>query len=92
MGLEVQDGVFVHGPIYDWWVQPDKPEDSIWYCGGASFESRETFVDWLARQTDHSLSGHDLEREFYRDNQRLTLKRLAHFASGGDGRVCQQLR
>lgn len=87
MGLEFQRGVYVHGPVQDWWVNPDKPNDSAWYCGGASFETKEAFVDWLAAQSDHSLSGHDLEHEFYRDNQRLTLARLQAFANGGDGRA-----
>ncbi|MGB3541972.1 hypothetical protein [Rubrivirga sp.] len=90
MGVEQQDGAYVHGPIWDGWVNVDEPPGSEDHCGGAVFETRDAFVGWLAVQTDHSLSGHDLEREFYRDNQRLTVARVRAFAAGADGRAPQR--
>lgn len=49
-------------------------------------DEMSTFIEWLAKQSDYSLSGHDesskefFEPEtFYRGNQRINLNRLSEF-------------
>jgi hypothetical protein len=46
------------------------------------FSTRVSFVDWLAMQTDASLSGSDLPNPWLAGNQRLTKRRLIEFAHG----------
>ena len=89
MGLELFDGTFVYGRVWDGWVRRPRVADLHGDAEGAEFETRRAFVEWLARQTDDSLSGADLERDFYRRNQRLTLARLRAFADG-EGRGANQ--
>ncbi|HZY82584.1 MAG TPA: hypothetical protein VFE50_23820 [Cyclobacteriaceae bacterium] len=44
-----------------------------------SFDTEQAFIDWLAEQSDQSLSGSNDANEFYRNNQRITQARLFDF-------------
>lgn len=43
-----------------------------------TFSSEEEFVNWLAKQSDESLSGKESGDSWYTDNQRITWKRLEY--------------
>ena len=69
-GLTWDNGNFIYGKVYDGdMMEPIK-----------TFAGQQEFVDWLAEQTNTSLSGAD-EDHFYKDNQRLDLPRLFNFVS-----------
>lgn len=43
-----------------------------------SFSSNQAFVEWLAEQSDDSLSGKESNDSWYINNQRITKKRLEY--------------
>ena len=42
----------------------------------SEFNTFEEFENWLENQTDHSLSGYEVDSQFYINNQRVTKQRL----------------
>ena len=85
IGLRFVDQVFVCGEVNDGEL-PSPKEVAYWQEGGnfeqKIFDSKEEFVQWLAAQTDESLSGKNLEQEWLRNNQRLSISRLRAFVTG----------
>jgi len=75
MGLSLYKGEFQYGRVYDGDLR-----DVV-----LSFTKEEDFVDWLAAQSDDSLSGNDEKDFFYKDNQRITRARLFDFLSTKPG-------
>jgi hypothetical protein len=67
-GLEKKDGVFYFGPIWDGGMIPE-----------LSFPNEQTFVEWLAAQSDHSLGGKDRY-----NSQDICRKRLEDWLAGKD--------
>lgn len=88
MGLRYADGKFIYGEVNDG-LLPSDHEVKHWQAGGdierRSFSSRLAFVEWLASQSNESLSGANLTQEWLRNNQRLTVERLEAFAGGALG-------
>jgi hypothetical protein len=85
VGLQVQDGVFVVSEVFD---------GQLLTCSQAllarqqgqvvefqAFAGRTEFVAWLSQQSDDDLSGREHEREWLRENQRLTRFRLMAFVA-----------
>ena len=70
-GLTWRNGKFIYGGVYDGLVGSTVIKE---------FGNEREFVEWLAEQTDYSLSGAD-EDQFYKNNQRITLTRLFSFVS-----------
>ncbi|KKD59175.1 hypothetical protein RN22_17420 [Grimontia sp. AD028] len=81
----VSEESVVHYTHFDEWL--------TWRCGTLyepggeylgiirSFTSKANFVEWLAVQTDHSLSGSETGDSWYTNNQRVTKDRLEHFVA-----------
>jgi hypothetical protein len=70
MGLEYRNHEFYYGEVWDgYYVEAPK----------ATLATREAFVQWLARQSDHSLSRVDEADPWYWDNQTITRARLEEF-------------
>ena len=90
MGLRFAAGVYLYGEVHDGDL-PAENEPFPWTEGADNerliFRSRAEFVDWLAAQSDASLSGRELAKEWLRGNQRLTLERLRRFVAGTQGGV-----
>lgn len=49
-----------------------------------SFFSGEEFINWLAQQSDESLSGKESADNWYIDNQRITRQRLEYLLNGNN--------
>ena len=49
-----------------------------------TFATQDAFVDWLADQSDSSMSGKETNDGWYIDNQRITRRRLLHVIASGD--------
>lgn len=64
MGLCFIEDKYVYGPVHDGDFWPNPPGG-----GRLEFSSKEAFVSWLARQTDHTFG---LET----DHQSMTVARL----------------
>ena len=70
MGLEYRNHAFYYGEVWDgYWVEEPK----------VSLATRGAFVQWLARQSDHSLSRVEETDPWYWDNQTITRARLEEF-------------
>ena len=67
-GLMRQPGGYAYGGVWDGDLQPDKV-----------FATRQTFVAWLAAQSDHGLSGINSPDPWLWDNQTITRQRLEDF-------------
>jgi hypothetical protein len=82
IGLLNVEGAFVHVQVGDW-SHPTLKEALEMEAKKESecqvFLEQSKFVDWLATQSDHSLSGSHLPDPWLRGNQRLTLARLKAF-------------
>ena len=65
MGLGRGDRGYIYGSVYD----GDLSEET-------SFPTREALAAWLARQSDATLSGREVQLPFEWDNQRITRARL----------------
>lgn len=82
MGLHCADGVFIYSEVFDGdLLNPTQHQNLT--AGGSTvefqaFPDRAAFVQWLAAQTDDSLSGQGLE-QWRVNNQRLSLQRLTEF-------------
>jgi hypothetical protein len=72
IGLTWQERQFQYGRVFDGYKM--KPL--------LTFDSQHDLVDWLAAQTNKSLSGIDEIDLSYRNNQRITIERLLAFVSG----------
>jgi hypothetical protein len=82
IGLRFVDQVFVYGKVYDGKLPSPKEVAHLQEGGNLEqrvFGSKEEFVQWLAGQTDESLSGKDLKQEWLQNNQRLSISRLKTF-------------
>lgn len=85
MGLQYIDGVFMYAEVQDGYLptlnnlQGDRQSGAMANMQYLLFYTRAEFIDWLASQSDHTLSGNDIADEFMRNNQRLTIKRLQEF-------------
>jgi hypothetical protein len=69
MGLEYRNGRYNYGTLWDGGM--DKPEQS--------FSDRQTFIDWLSKQSNASLANIQTEDAFYWGNQVITRGRLEQF-------------
>ncbi|MBF9222077.1 hypothetical protein [Hymenobacter ruricola] len=70
MGLEYRNHEFYYGEVWDgYYVEAPK----------AALATRDAFVQWLARQSDHSLSRVEETDPWYWDNQTITRARLEEF-------------
>jgi hypothetical protein len=68
MALGHRDGEFIYGEVYDGVFPSDEKV--------TRFPDKTAFIEWLARQSDRSLSGAERDDGFYPNNQRVTRKRL----------------
>ena len=78
-----EHGLFIHAEVYDGEfpsamqvLRMEERGESFEY---QTFANRTDFVNWLAAQSDASLSGHHLPHEWRHDNQRITRQRLTQF-------------
>ena len=78
MGLAKDEDTYVYASVWDGY--PPTIADIRTEPKGLKFASRDKFIDWLASQSDESLAGLELEKEFFHNNQRITLERLQDFA------------
>jgi hypothetical protein len=70
MGLEYRNHQFYYGEVWDgYYVEEPK----------VTFATREAFVQWLAQQSDQSLSRVEETDPWYWDNQTITQQRLQEF-------------
>ncbi len=87
MGLQYIDGVFMYAEVQDGYLpkldnlQDNHQSGSMSHMQHFLFHTRVEFIDWLASQSDHTLSGSEIADQFIRNNQRLTIKRLQNFVS-----------
>jgi hypothetical protein len=87
MGLQYIDGVFMYAEVQDGFLptienlRDDQQSGAMANIQHLLFYTRAEFIDWLASQSDHTLSGSAIADEFIRNNQRLTVKRLQEFVS-----------
>ena len=76
----VSEGNIIHYTHFDeWltWTTGRRYESGGAYLGIIdSFKSKKAFIDWLAMQSDTSLSGIETGDDWYIDNQRVTKARL----------------
>jgi len=70
-GLEYAAGEYRYGAIWEGGLEPHQ-----------TFASRESFVGWLARQSDAALAQLDKPDPWLWDNQVLTRQRLQEFVRG----------
>jgi hypothetical protein len=85
VGLRFADGIYVYGAVYDGYLPTAieaKDYDSSSNEERRHFHSRESFVAWLAIQSDVSLSGTELSNSWLWYNQRLIIARLTEFVAG----------
>jgi hypothetical protein len=68
MGLELRDGTYCYGEVYDGGLDPM-----------LRFENSAGFIDWLSKQSDASLGRLDEVNSWYWGNQTLTRERLESF-------------
>ncbi|HEY1051893.1 MAG TPA: hypothetical protein VGE39_19110 [Prosthecobacter sp.] len=78
MGLAFVQGRFCYGEVWDGQVE-DLEKLAQGGENARVFEDAGAFVDWLAQQTDESLSRSRDENDFYRHNQTLDRERLVAF-------------
>lgn len=81
VGFFLKEGIYYYTHFFDGYpslvFDSEKPENLI-----QKFTKKSEFVNWLAKQSDQSLSGendynyHGYDNSFYVDNQRITKKRL----------------
>ncbi|MDX2254377.1 MAG: hypothetical protein NW214_02575 [Pseudanabaenaceae cyanobacterium bins.39] len=87
MGLQYTDGVFIYAEVQDGFLpkidnlRGDLQNGAMTNIQYLLFYTRAEFIDWLASQSDHTLSGSEIADEFIRNNQRLTVKRLQEFVA-----------
>lgn len=68
MGLELRDGVYCYGEVYDGGLDPI-----------LRFAHSEGFIDWLSKQSDASLGRLEEGNPWYWGNQTITRERLEEF-------------
>ncbi|NMO17232.1 hypothetical protein HPC49_22810 [Pyxidicoccus fallax] len=85
VGLFKRGKKFIYDHVY--YGVPEFEENGAPQEGIAVFQDRESFVDWLSRQSDESLSGRDQPDPFYFNNQRITRARLKDAVAGYIPRV-----
>jgi hypothetical protein len=73
MGLEYRDGLYCYGSLWDGGM--DKPEQS--------FANKQTFISWLSKQSNASLSNVNKADAVYWGNQVITRDRLEQFLTYG---------
>ena len=71
MGLEYKDGCYMYGEVQDGVLEV-----------ALTFEGKNEFVEWLAEQSDASLSRLDEENSWFWGNQTVNRGRLEEFVSG----------
>ena len=69
MGLEYRNGTYYYGELSDGYME--KPT--------LQWSSKQSFVQWLAQQSDASCGRLDDPNPFYRGNQTITRQRLMEF-------------
>ncbi len=74
VGLAHRDGGFVYGEVYDGVFAFDARD--------TRFADQQSFVAWLAVQSDESLCGRERNDGWYPNNQRITRKRLLQHIEG----------
>jgi len=72
MGLDYHNGSYNYGSLWDGVM--DKPTQS--------FTDRRSFVNWLSRQSNASLSNVNAPESIYWGNQVITRERLELFTRG----------
>ena len=79
-------GLFLHDNVFELWeLQEGYPDERAGSKKIMEWRTQKTFVAWLAKQSDYSLSGadpdHEMfeETEFMRNNQRITRLRCIDF-------------
>ena len=77
MGLEYQDGVFTYGEVHDGYMTYHPNSKRSW-------SSKESFVEWLAEQSDASLARFEEKDSWYWGNQTIDRKRLLVLAIKGE--------
>lgn len=77
MGLAKDEDTYVYASVWDGY--PPTIADIRTPPVGQKFASRDKFIEWLASQTDESLSGRELDQAFFHGNQRITVQRLREF-------------
>ena len=70
MGMEYRNGKYYYSPLWDGGFDLDEP---------VVYESRDTFINWLAAQSTATMARLDDEDVFYRGNQVITRQRLDAF-------------
>ena len=69
MGLEYRDGTYYYGELWDGYMM--KPT--------LQWTSKQSFIQWLAQQSDASCGRLEDSDPFYRGNQTITHQRLMGF-------------
>ncbi|MFP2933936.1 hypothetical protein ACLESO_54190 [Pyxidicoccus sp. 3LG] len=85
VGLFKQGKRFIYDHVY--YGIPEFETNGSPQEGIAVFQDRDSFVAWLSRQSDESLSGRDQPNPWYFDNQRITRARLKDAVAGHIPRV-----
>jgi hypothetical protein len=75
-GLRYVDGRFVYDEVWEGELSCLRHRPPAFDRALAVFPGRVSFVEWLSRQCDQSLSGRDREDPLYWNNQRITRTRL----------------
>lgn len=82
MGLAKDEDTYVYASVWDGY--PPTIADIRTAPAGLKFPTRDKFIEWLAAQSDESLSGRELDQAFFHGNQRITLQRLHEFADNAE--------
>ncbi len=84
MGLRYAEGSFIYGEVDDGFLLVESEVKHLQAVDSERrlFASRAAFVEWLASQSDESLSGSHLQDAWLRNNQRITIDRLESFVGG----------
>ncbi|WP_428312334.1 hypothetical protein [Hydrocarboniphaga sp.] len=78
VGLRFHEGIYIYDESMDSTIGTDQELVSWGWKPSVqrrTFSTRQLFVSWLARQSNESLSGAELEN-WLKNNQRLTVERL----------------
>ena len=95
VGFVASDGIIIY-THFDEFLCYTRGE---WYVPGGEyegiikmFETEDAFVNWLADQSDSSMSGKETNDGWYIDNQRITRKRLLHAIDSKNAQRTAEIR
>ncbi|TDU70879.1 putative metal-dependent HD superfamily phosphohydrolase [Prosthecobacter fusiformis] len=90
MGLAVQQGQYRYAEVWDGQMQDLGSLQTMSGVQALSFPDKDSFISWLAGQSDHSLSRREMKDAFYHGNQTITQRRLIDFVAQFQGteQVC----